>query len=332
MKRISFVVGIISVLTLGLSSCTSAVISEPDHKAKTTACLIRSTISVPGTPENQLAADLVEAKIVYGLAAREVKIDDASEQVPTRLLQALTAGCVLMVSANPNYLEDLAQFALEHPRMVVLFVGGEISSETQPANFRWVADDLQSVARIAGFFAAGKSSTNKVHLFVQPVYSQAQQIRSSFILGVKDFDAIEGTQTQTVFVRTASSKTFSSNLTLLEPTDVAALFGGKSIWQSIDPEQEGLPFIIGADLQLGETGSPLEDKVKASVERNTAKHVFSAVLALLDREFASEPLYRKSGALKFNTVELRLTDPESLDGGLLESLNLYKQELLSRSN
>jgi hypothetical protein len=60
--------------------------------------------------------------------------------------------------------------------------------------------------------------------------------------------------------------------------------------------------------------------------------VFSAVLALLDREFASEPLYRKSGALKFNTVELRLTDPESLDGGLLESLNLYKQELLSPSN
>jgi hypothetical protein len=332
MKRIIFVTGIIAVLSLVLSSCSSPVIPEPDHKAKTTACLIRSNTVVPGTPENQLAADLVEAKIVYGLAAREVKIDDSSDQVPKRLLGALQAGCVLMVSANTNYLADLSQFAREHPRMIVLFVGGEISSKSQPANFRWVADDIKGIARMAGFFAAGKSTTGKVHLFVQPIYSQAKQIRRSFTLGVKDFDAIADTKTETVFVGTASSKSFASNLALLDPTDVVAVFAGKSIWQTVGSAEGKFPFIIGADLQVGDTSSPIDLQVGASAERSTARHVFRAASALLDREFASDPLYRKPGALEFNTVQLRLTDAQSAGVALLESLEAYRQELISSTN
>lgn len=326
--RFSLAATILTSLVIGLSACAPAVVEEPDHKAKTTACLIRSSSVVPGTPENQLAADLVEAKIVYGLAAREVKIDDNTEAVPTRLLQALQAGCVLMVSANPSYLLDLAEFAVAHPRMIVLFVGGNIAASDQPANFRWVADDAIGSARLAGFFAAGKSTSGEVHLFVQPVYAQASSIRTSFIQGVKDFDAISQTSTKTVFVRTPTSKVLTAELQDLDSTDVAVIFGGKSIWQSLDAEQSDGPYLVGADLQLGET--TLESKVQASVERNTSKYIFNAVASLLDRQFAADPLYRKPGALKFKTVELRLTQPESLDGDLLEALAAYEQELAAR--
>jgi hypothetical protein len=326
--RFSLAATILTSLVIGLSACAPAVVEEPDHKAKTTACLIRSSSVVPGTPENQLAADLVEAKIVYGLAAREVKIDDNTEAVPTRLLQALQAGCVLMVSANPSYLLDLAEFAVAHPRMIVLFVGGNIAASDQPANFRWVADDAIGSARLAGFFAAGKSTSGEVHLFVQPVYAQASSIRTSFIQGVKDFDAISQTSTKTVFVRTPTSKVLTAELQDLDSTDVAVIFGGKSIWQSLDAEQSDGPYLVGADLQLGET--TLESKVQASVERNTSKYIFNAVASLLDRQFAADPLYRKPGALKFKTVELRLTQPESLDGDLLEALAAYEQELITK--
>ena len=321
---------LVSSIAIGVSSCAPAVVPEPDHKAKTTACLIRSSTAVPGTPEKQLAADLVEAKIVYGLSAREVKIDQRTEQVPARLLQALQAGCVLMVSANTEYMADLAQFAKEHPRMMVLFVGGNISASAQPANFRWVADDALSSARLAGFFAAGKSTSGEVHLFVQPVYAQATSIRTSFIQGVKDFDAISQTTTNTVFVRTPTSKVLTAELQNLDSTNVAVIFGGKSIWQSLDAEQTDGPYLVGADLQLGDTTLEFESKVQASVERNTSKYVFSAVASLLDRQFAADPLYRKPGALKFKTVELRLTQPESLDGDLLEALAAYEQELITK--
>ena len=319
-------------VTLGASSCAPAEQVKPDVKAKTSACLIRSSTIVPGTPEKQLAADLVEAKIVYGLGVREVKIIDSSEQVPTRLLQALQAGCVLIVSANTNYLNDLAQFASEHPRMIVLFVGGDINAVNQPANFRWVADDGLSGARLAGFFAAGKSTSNRVHLFVQPAYAQGSMLRAAFIQGVKDFDELSGTQTQTVFIETSTSKVLTSKVESLDSTDVGVVFAGKSIWQSLDPEVVGGPFLIGADLQLDGSELPFGTRVQVSLERNTSKYVLNAVASLVDRKFSSDPLYRKPGALKFNTIELRVSQPDSLDGTLLEALETYRQSLLSAEN
>ena len=321
---------LVTSIAIGVSSCAPAAAPEPDHKAKTTACLIRSSTVVPGTPENQLAADLVEAKIVYGLAAREVKIDPATEQVPARLLQALQAGCVLMVSANTEYISDLAQFALDHPRMMVLFVGGNISVSNQPANFRWAADDALGGARLAGFFAAGKSTSGEVHLFIQPVYAQSSSIRTAFIQGVEDFNKVAQTSTKTVFVRTPTSKVLTSELQNLDSTDVAVIYGGKSVWQSLDAEQVDGPYLIGADLQLGDATLESESRVQASVERNTGKYVFNAVASLLDRKFASDPIYRKPGALKFKTVELRLSQPDSIDGDLLERLSAYEQELAAR--
>ncbi|MCX6496211.1 MAG: hypothetical protein NTW23_02640, partial [Rhodoluna sp.] len=84
-------VALVSSLALGLGACSPQDIPDPDHKARTTACLIRSSAQIPGTPEKQLAADLVEAKIVYGLAVREIQIDEKSSQVSSRLLEALQA-------------------------------------------------------------------------------------------------------------------------------------------------------------------------------------------------------------------------------------------------
>ena len=317
---------------LGVSGCAPTDEVKPDVKAKTSACLIRSSTIVPGTPEKQLAADLVEAKIVYGLGVREVTIDESTERIPDRLLDALQNGCVLIVSANTSYVDELAQFASEHSKMMVLFVGGNIAANAQPANFRWVADDSLSGARLVGFFAAGKSKTERVHLFIQPVYSQSTKLQTSFIRGVRDFDEISGTKTETIFTRTASSKTLATKLATLGSDDVAAVFGGKSIWQGVKEESADGPFLIGADLQLGDTELPFGSRVQVSLERNTSRYVLNAVASLMDREFAAEPLYRKPGALKFNTVELRISQPDSIDGSLLDALETYRQSLISPSN
>ena len=319
-------------MAIGLSACAPKDIPEPDHKARTTACLIRSTTTQPGTPEKQLAADLVEAKIVYGLAVREVQIDEGTSEVSTRLLQALQAGCVLMVSANTNYLQPLATFATAHPNMLVLFVGGEIARQDQPANFRWVSDDIEGGAKLAGFFAAGKSTSGKVHLFAQGNYFQTQSIQNAFRSGVKDFDRTTGTNTQVVLVKPGTTKALISKLESLSPSEVMTIFGGRSVWQSLPLEQEGGPLLIGADIQLGETELPVASRVQVSLERNTSKYVLNAVSSLLDREFVSEPLYRKPGALKFNTVELKISQRDSIDGTLLEALNGYEQDLISASN
>ena len=318
---------LVTSIAVGASSCAPAAVTEPDHKAKTTACLIRSTTVIPGTPENQLAADLVEAKIVYGLAAREVKIDPATEEVPARLLQALQAGCVLMVSANTEYISDLAQFAKDHPRMIVLFIGGNISASDQPANFRWVADDIQAAARMAGYFAAIKSENARVNLYLQKNYFQSNSIKDAFLRGINDA-YLESGSAPKVFEVTSTARL--SELVSQGVNEVVAVFGGRSIWQSLPLDQAEGAFLIGADLQLGDNTMNFDSRIQVSVERNTSKYVLNAVSSLLDRKFDSDPLYRKPGALKFQTVELRLNQPDSIDGDLLERLSAYEQELAAR--
>lgn len=325
-----FAVTLLNGLVLGLGACSPQEAPEPDHKAKTTACLIRSSTFIPGTPEKQLAADLVEAKIVHGLAVREVKIDEGSSAVSTRLLEALQAGCVLMVSAETKYLSTLANFAKAHPNMLVLFVGGEINRIDQPANFRWVADDIQAAARLAGYFAALKSKNNgRLYLYIQKNYFQSKSIIAAFGQGTYDAYLDSGIAPKVFRI---SSTAELSDLVSLGTNEVVVVFGGRSVWQTLPLDQAEGAFLIGSDLQLGETTMPWESRVQVSVERNTSKYVLNAVSSLLDRKFDSVPLYRKPGALKFNTVELRISQPDSIDGALLEALNAYELELISASN
>jgi hypothetical protein len=109
------------------------------------------------------------------------------------------------------------------------------------------------------------------------------------------------------------------------------IFGGKSIWKGVEEEAADRPYLIGADLLLGDTELPFGSRVQVSLERNTNKYVMNAVAALMDRQFSAEPIYRKPAALRFNTVELRITQPEAVEGSLLSALETYRQTLISPS-
>lgn len=318
------------VLAIGLSGCVAKAPPTPEHKVKTTACLIRSSQEVPGTPEKQIATDLVEAKVVFGLNVREVQIEKGSTRISSVLLKALQSGCVLMLSSNMNYVDALAKFAGEHPKMLVLFVGGAIAKINQPSNFRWVADDLLGATKLAGYLAAGKSVSGKVHLLVQPAYYQSKSIETAFRSGVEDFDITDGQSTQVILANIRTAKDLSTELENMDSTDVVTLFAGRSVWRGFPETGVETPFVIGADLQPG-TSIGFAPKVQVSVERNTSKYVLSAASSLLNGKVSSEPLYRKSGALKFGTNELKVLRPDSIDGALSEELASYKKELISNS-
>lgn len=318
-----------STLLISLTSCVSSKPETPDHKAKTTACLIRSANQVPGTPEKQLAADLVEAQVVYGLAVREVEIPVGVTSISTRLLTALQSGCVLMVSADTDYLNDLATFARLHSKMMVLFVGGTIASVDQPANFRWVADDALSGAKLAGFAAAGKSTDEKVRLFIQPSYFQANEIETAFREGVAYFNRVANARVSLVVLKTATAKELKDILVKIDAESVIAIFAGKSVWQGLTSFESTGPIVFASDIQFGDTQTARDSRVIASVERDTALPVLRAVSSLLDRKVSSEPKYRVSQTLKLNLIVLRALDAGVFDGTLTERLNSYRQTLIS---
>jgi hypothetical protein len=317
-------------LAIALSGCVAKTPPTPEHKVKTSACLVRSSQEVPGTPDRQIATDLVEAKVVYGLNVREVQIEKGSTMISSVLLKALQSGCVLMVSSNMDYVSALAKFAGEHPKMLVLFVGGEIAKVKQPSNFRWVADDLLGATKLAGYLAAGKSESGTVHLLVQHAYYQSKLIETAFRAGVKDLDISDGKSTQVILTNIRTAKDLSTELENLVSTDVVTLFAGRSVWRGFPETDVETPFLIGADLQPG-TSTGFAPAVQVSVERKTSKYVLSAASSLLNGKVSSEPLYRKPGALKFGTNELTVLKPDSIDGALSEELADYQKVLISNS-
>lgn len=313
---------------LSLTGCVRDVPPAPTHKVKTTACLISSGKEVPGSPENQIANDLVEAKVIFGLNVREVSIKKELTDFSTSLLKALQGGCVLMISSNELYLDALAKFAGEHPKMLVLFIGGAIPEERQPTNFRWVADDAVGGAKLAGYLAAAKAETGELQLLVQPSYFQAKAITAAFRAGVKDYERSANKDVQVRYSKIKTSEDLSAKLANLVAADVAMIFAGLDVWQGFSEPTVDAPFVIGANLKPGSSAETVPF-VQVSLERNVSGYIFDAVSSLLSRKVSSQPAYRKPDALKQGTNDLSVLIPDSVDGTLLDALALYKQELVS---
>ena len=326
-KKIVFAVALGSLL-VSLSACVSEKPPVADHKTKTTACLIRSSAQTPGSPDNQLATDLVEAQVVFGLAVREYEIPQAAFDVSQRLLKALQSGCVLMISSNMSYLKPLASFARSHPKMLVLFVGGSLSKIDQPSNFRWVADDYSSGAKFAGFISAGLSTDGKVSVFIAPNYYQGETLAKDFRAGLTYYALVSGKRTTLEVVRVKSASELKTELQKLEPNSVAAIFAGKSIWAGIKAVDTTELVVIGSDLQIGETVANIYSRVVGSVERNTSTFVLRAVDALLKRKVSSDPVYRVTQPLNSNLIGIESPTGNPLDSTLLEELQAYKDALI----
>jgi len=306
-----------SLLLLGsMAACTTNTATEPTHKAATSICLIKSTSTVPGSANRELAQSAVQAQVVFGVRAREVVIKD-NESVSLRLLRALQAGCVLMVSGERKYLDELVTFAKGHTKMLVVFVGGQLALVDQPSNFRWFKDDPAAGAKLAGFRAGELGET--VSLIVQNGYFQAKAITEAFREGVQEYERVSG-QTVTLNVSSIGSVAeFRTNLEVQPQPEVVALFAGPTIWKSVADYPE-ITF-LGADLQFGQTVTELPDNVVASLERGTTIHILRAVSALLDSDVNSTPPIRSEKTLGDALFEVRsLTDPSDNFTAYLQSL------------
>lgn len=319
-KSLTKALAVISAATLliGLTSCTSSKTDTVDHKPATAGCLIKSDKPQAGTPEKQLAADLVEAQVVSGIKVREVVIPTSSK-VMAKLLTALQTGCVFMLSSEERYLDSLVSFAKLHPKMMVMFVGGEVPASNQPANFRWLADDMVSGAKLAGYASAELGE--KVYLFVADNYYQAAEIRKAFKLGVKEFNRVNSKSVGVEEIRVNSVNAFQKKLQLIVEPSVLGLFAGKNYLSGIS-DYTNLT-VVASDIQYGQTRAKLNSKVVASVERNTSLEVIRAISSLLLRKINSDPAYRKPFALKSGLIAVKSIDPAS------QGLNDYRQKLIS---
>ena len=316
MQRIFKLTSLTLSLTLLLSGCSASKGPQADHKPATSACLMTTQSNIPGTPDKQLAADLVQAQVVYGIRVKEVAIPKYADEM-SRLLKALQNGCVLMVSSDPSLLDSLSSFAKLHSKMMVLFVGSSIAEVDQAKNFRWIADDISSGAKLAGYAVA--SLGGEVNLFIQENYFQAKEIQTGFQAGVDYYNQQSNSSVKLVISVVSSKDNLTKKLQALVEPSVVALFAGKSYWSALDSTEHQ---VIGADLQFGDTRETLNSQLVGSLERNTSLEVLRAVSSLLARKISSLPSYRKNNALKAGRILMKVND------GVAPGLADYQSQLL----
>jgi hypothetical protein len=305
--------GMLASLMLTLTACSTSKTTKPTHKAATSACLISSTTANPGSADRELAADLVEAQVVYGLKVREVLIPNVVN-ISNRLLTELQAGCVLLVSGNTAYLDSLSSFARIHSKIMVLFVGGQIAEADQTSNFRWIADDPNLGAKLAGFAAVEKG--HDITLLYTANFAGITSMQAAFMKGVKAGEQVFEAVKITVHKVNSKGQFKSLAASIPRPGTLVALVNPTYLTAIADYSQLD---VIGADLQLGGTLDKYDAQVFASIERKTSTYVLRAVSSLLARKVNSDPKYRVLGGVN----ELRVT------AGLSDRLLAYKNQLLN---
>lgn len=305
-------------LLFSITACTNSNSFKPTHKARTSICLIKSQTDSPGSANKQLAVSMVEAQVVFGVRARVVEIT-ANESVSNRLLEALQSGCVLMVSAQKEYLQQLAVFARGHSRMMVLFFGGEIAAVDQPNNFRWIRDDLTPAAKLAGFYIAEQNQP--LTILIQNGYQNSSAIISSVREGVAAFRRQGGELIDISVVRFSSREDLAKNLQAKVQPLTVLLIAGSTYWSTAKYFPDIL--FIGADLQFGQSAKPLPNNVQGSIERGSGNQLLKAVAALLARDFSNSPPIRRDQTLKDALAEFRVADSYSTE------LQNYLDELLA---
>lgn len=329
MKPLAIFVGA-SLLVASLSGCASSTNETPTHKAKTSSCLVTYKSDVPGSPVNQLANDLVEAKVVYGLNVKEVVVpnNSGSEEIQSLLFSSLQGGCAYFLSAEDRLNTEVSLFAAKHQFMVALTVGG-YSPANQPVNVRWVADDLKSGAALAGFAAAAKATNGRVLLVIQDGYFNSDELNKAFRAGVGAFNEKTAAQVSVTKLSASDGNALQQRLTKVDGEVVLALFADNSIWKKLDlSERTGAVF--GSDLQLGNSIGTVDRAVVASVERNYNALVLRVAKDVLDKNFALDPVLMDPLALANGYIELRPLDDTVFDGTTTALLEEYKAVLVAQ--
>jgi hypothetical protein len=329
MKPLAIFVGA-SLLVASLSGCSSSTNETPTHKAKTSSCLVTYKSDVPGSPVKQLANDLVEAKVVYGLNVKEVIVpnNSPSSEIQSLLFSSLKGGCVYYLSAEDSLNTEVSLFASKHQYIVALTVGG-YSPANQPANVRWVADDLKSGAALAGFAAAAKATNGRVLLIIQDGYFNSADLNKAFRAGVAAFNEKADAQVTVTKLTVSKSAALQRRLTKVDGEVVLTLFADTSIWKKLDLSSR-TGAVIGSDLQLGNSIGAVDRAVVASVERNYNALVLRVAKDVLDKKFALDPVLMDPLALANGYIEMRPLDDTVLDGTTTALLEEYKAVLVAQ--
>ncbi len=322
-------------LVLALSGCSSHAKPITASSPRAKACLIEASDNSGNALREQIATDLVEAKVQHGIAAREIVIarSSSNQSVQSRLLGALTNGCVFMVSVVPEFAAPIANFVGKHSTMAAIQFGGALPASLQPTNLRFVQDSLVDPSFLAGFVAAAESKMHAVSILTSPNFSSSAEIIASLRRGAQKYAQQFGVASKITL--TPAGKDLASAI------DAAAAAGADVIVPIVAPrhldvlhgvEGSQLKFItVGARWQTASSNTT-DSRVIASIERNSQLTFGASIKDFLTHTFDQPAFARSSGDLASGAAELRIGETPALDSETLSRLQTLIAEVKASEN
>ena len=322
-------------LVAGLSGCSghASPITASSPRAK--ACLIEAKDNQGNALREQVATDLVQAKVQHGISVREVAIARSStnQAFQARLLTELTNGCVFMVSVVPEFAAPIASFVGKHSTMAALQFGGILPKVDQPKNLRFVQDSLTDPSYLSGFVAAAESKMHRIAILTSVNFSTSAEMIAAFKSGANKYAQQFGDAAQISI--SAAGTDFGAAITAAANAGadvIVPLVAPRhlNILQGIDGEN--LKFITIGARWLSASSNTTDSRVIASIERNSQSTFGQSLKDYLTHSFDQPELARNAGDLASGAVELRLGETPALTGATLSRLQALISDIKGSEN
>ena len=322
-------------LILGLCGCSTHAKPITASSPRAKACLIEAKDNAGNALREQIATDLVQAKVQHGIAVREIAIarSSSNQVIQARLLTALTSGCVFMVSVVPEFSAPLASFVGKHSTMAALQFGGALTQSAQPKNLRFVQDSLTDPSYLAGFVAAAESKMHKIAILTSANFSTSAEIIASFKAGVRKYSQQFGDEAQ-ISVSPAGTDLGASIIaaTKAGADVIVPMVAARHLNVLRGVEGDQIKFITVGARWLTASSNTKDVRVIASIERNSQSTFGLSIKDFLTHTFDQPDLARNAGDLASGAVELRLGETPALSGATLSRLETLITAMKANEN
>ena len=219
----------------------------------------------------------------------EIKQSSQASDFAVNLAECKNAGARVIICSGMLMADDCKNAAVENPDRY--YVGVDFAGLDLP-NFRGVTADMEDSTYLAGYLAAGMTSTGKVGWYVGMMGPLVQKFGEGFYYGVQKFNTVKGTTVEVVgydpnnpgaatttndWVDLQKGRLVGQDLMDAGADIILPVNGGVGAGTAALMQELGQGTIIGVDTDWTQTNAEYSDQVLASVTKNVNVHVYDAI-------------------------------------------------------
>ncbi|OGN74458.1 MAG: hypothetical protein A2X25_06110 [Chloroflexi bacterium GWB2_49_20] len=287
-KKLFFVLSIFLVASFVMSACGSAT-PTPATAATINVCMVTDSGGIGDKSFNDLTWSGVERGIAdFGVSGNYLQSTQPTDFAPN-LTACKDSGAQLIVCVGFMMADDCKKAATENPE---IYYAGVDMGGFELANFRGVSAKMEESSYLAGYLAAGMSTTGKVGWYVGIMGPAVQIFGDGYYYGVQKYNEVHGTTVAVIGYdannpgnatatgswidadkgRTVGQSQMDEGVDIILPVN-----GGVGSATAAVMQEKGLGYIFGVDQDWTQTYPQYSAQILASLLKKVDVHIYDAI-------------------------------------------------------